>query len=158
MDPEFSSYHERLQAYIEEAGVAAEHLVFDRSCHTVEEAAEAARAEPEDFVKSMCLVRPDGGMIVAVIKGEDRVSTSRVGKALGGRPPRIASPEEILDRTGYPCGGTPPFGFEAVFVMDPRVLEKDAVLAGGGSPVALMRITPREILRVNGASVARVRR
>ena len=70
----------------------------------------------------------------------------------------MATPDEMLERTGYPCGGTPPFGFEATFLIDPRVLEREIVYAGGGSESALIRLSPREMQRVNGGTLVRVRR
>jgi prolyl-tRNA editing enzyme YbaK/EbsC (Cys-tRNA(Pro) deacylase) len=99
-------YEEKLRAIIEEGGIEAEHLSFDRSCHSVAEAALTVGAKPEDFVKSICMVGGEGRAIVAIVKGEDRASTSRVAKALGITRPRVASPVEILDLTGFPVGGT----------------------------------------------------
>ncbi len=138
--------------------IQGEHLVFDQSCHSVEEAAAAAKATPEDFVKNICLVDADGNLVVAIVKGEDRVSTKRVGKAIEREKPRTATPEEILERTGYPCGGTPSFGYEAIFLVDERVMEKEWVLSGGGSGNSLVRIAPRELLRANGGRVEKIRR
>ena len=146
----------RLAAWLAETKVDAEHLVFARSTHSVAEAAEAAGADARAFVKSLCMVAGDA-LVVAIVKGEDRASTTRVG-ALAGGPARLATPDEMLARTGYPAGGTPPFGFEARFLVDERVMEMDRVYAGGGSDRALVRVAPREILRANGGSVARVRK
>ena len=151
-------YEEKLKRIIEERGIDAEHLSFDKYCRTVAEAARTVGAEPEDFVKSICMVDGDGGVIVAIVKGEDRASTSRVAKALGTERPRVASPDEILGLTGFPVGGTPGFGFDARFLVDPRVLDKDRVYLGGGSERSLVRMSTRELVRANGGRVARVRK
>ena len=148
----------KLKAAMETQGVKGEHLVFGQSCHSVEEAAAAANARPDDFVKNICLVDADGSLVVAIVKGEDRVSTTRVGKAIGKEKPRTATPEEILERTGYPCGGTTSFGYEALFLVDERVMEKEWVLSGGGSENSLVRIAPPELLRANGGRVEKIRR
>lgn len=148
-----------LAAFLSARRVAAEQRVFSVSTHSVREAAAAVGAAESDFVKSICLVDPDGALVVAVVKGEDRASTSRVQAALGlsGRP-RLATAQEMLARTGYPAGGTPPLGFSASFLVDERVVERGEVWAGGGSDRALLRIAPAEMLRVNGGRVARVRK
>ncbi len=151
-------YEEKLKRIIEERGIDAEHLSFDKYCRSVAEAAKTVGAEPEDFVKSICMVDGDGGVIVAIVKGEDRASTSRVAKALGTERPRVASPDEILGLTGFPVGGTPGFGFDARFLVDPRVLEKDRVYLGGGSERSLVRMSTRELVRANGGRVVRVRK
>jgi len=151
-------YEEKLKRIIEERGIDAEHLSFDKYCRSVAEAAMTVGAEPEDFVKSICMVDGDGGVIVAIVKGEDRASTSRVAKALGTERPRVASPDEILGLTGFPVGGTPGFGFGARFLVDPHVLEKDRVYLGGGSERSLVRMSTRELVRANGGRVVRVRK
>ena len=151
-------YEEKLRAIIEERGIDAEHLSFNQSCHSVAEAANTVGAEPEDFVKSICMVDQDGRAIVAIVKGEDRASTSRVAKALSVDRPRVASPEEILELTGFPVGGTPGFGFDATFLVDPRVMKKETVYLGGGSEKALVKMKTSELVRANSAKVVRVRK
>jgi len=153
-----SEYEARVRQFMKENGVDGTHLSFDESCHSVEEAALTVGADPEDFVKSICMLDFRGKMIVAIVKGEDRASTTRVGKALGFPRPKVASPEEMLVKMGYPAGGTPPFGFDAVFLVDPRVMEMDEVYAGGGSECSLVKVPVEELMRANGGRVVRVRR
>jgi len=152
-----TEYHTRLLAYIAAHHIACEHLVFDQSTHSVTEAAAAAGVTPQDFVKSICLISKSGGVAIAIVKGEDRADRQAVQQVLGIGKLSIASPDEMLRKTGYPAGGTPPFGFDATFVMDERVLEKSLVYAGGGSQNALIRIAPGEIQRVSGAVSAKIR-
>jgi len=151
-------YEGKLKRIIAERGIKAEHLSFKTSCHSVADAAETVGAEPEDFIKSICMLGEDGEVIVAIVKGEDRASTSRVAKALGTGRPRVAAPAEVLGLTGFPVGGTPGFGFEATYLVDPRVMEKEVVYLGGGSDCALVRMSPRELVRANGGRVVRVRK
>ncbi len=152
------NYETKLKNYITKQDLEAKHMSFQQSCHTVAEAALVSGASPEEIVKSICMIDDQGNLIVAIVKGEDRASTSRVAKALGIARPRIAEPEEILDKTGYPCGGTPSFGYPAIFLIDPRVMGKDLVYTGGGSQTSLVTITPEEMLRVNQGKIVRVRR
>jgi prolyl-tRNA editing enzyme YbaK/EbsC (Cys-tRNA(Pro) deacylase) len=153
-----SHYKDKLRVFVAENGIQAEVISFAQPTHSVAEAAAAVGADPEDFVKSICMVTMGGKLVVAIVKGENRASTGRVGKALGIPRPRIAEPNEILELTGYPVGGTPAFGYEAIFLMDPRVLEKERVYSGGGSGNALTYMYTEEMKRVSGAKVARVRK
>ena len=152
-----SQYEEKLRTYIKEHEIAAELLTFDQSTHSVADAAAAVGAEPEDFVKSIAMIGPDNQLIIAIVKGEHRASTSRVSKALKIERPRIAQPDEALEKSGYPVGGTPAFGYEAIFLIDPKVMEKEKVYSGGGSEQALTLMSPEEMQRANGAKLARVR-
>ena len=150
------AYAAKLAAWIAARKIAAEQRTFDASTHSVADAALAVGAGADDFVKSICMIAGDA-LVVAVVKGEDRASTTRVG-ALVGTPARLATPDEMLARTGYPAGGTPPFGFDARFLVDERVMERAFVWAGGGSDRALVRVAPEELRRASGGAVARVRK
>jgi Cys-tRNA(Pro)/Cys-tRNA(Cys) deacylase len=153
-----SEYEAKLKAYIREHGIDARHMSFNQSTHSVEEATRAVGAEPEDFVKSICMVTGDSSLVVAIVKGEDRASTSRVSKALGIKDVRIAKPDEVLEKTGYPVGGTPAFGYTATFLMDPRVMEMERVYSGGGSDTSLIYMSTVEMLKANNGKVVRARK
>lgn len=150
-------YEQRLRAYLEEQHIPAEHLSFDQPCHSVAEAARAVNATPEELVKSICLLDSDGQLITAIVKGNDRVSISRIAKALQKDGLRLATPEEILEKTGYPCGGTPSFGYLAMFLIDPKVMEREQVFMGGGSETSLVKIRTTELVRANQGTLLRIR-
>ncbi len=150
-------YEQRLQAYLQEQSILAEHLSFEQSCHSVEEAARAVGASPQELVKNICLLDGEGQLITAIVKGEDRVSVSRIARALPREGLRMAKPEEILEKTGYPCGGTPSFGYPALFLIDPKVMERDIVFTGGGSETSLVRIRTAELARANQETILRIR-
>jgi prolyl-tRNA editing enzyme YbaK/EbsC (Cys-tRNA(Pro) deacylase) len=151
-------YEEKLKEIIRKNNIQAEHLSFEHSCHSVEEAANAANVASEDFVKNICMIGSDGNLIVAIVKGEDRASTSRVATALSIERPRIANPDEILEKTGYPCGGTPSFGYEAKFLIDQKVMDKEVVYSGGGSQNSLVKISTKELQKASDGIVVRIRK
>ena len=153
-----SDYEEKLKRFLLENNIEAEHIHFESTVHTVEDACREAKAQPDDFAKTICMVGSDGRAIGALVLGSDRASTERVAKALNIERPHVATPEEALEKTGYLVGGTPPFGYEAFFVIDEKVMEKEMVFVGGGTPNALVRISPKEVQRVNKGVIARVRK
>ena len=152
------SYEEKIKKYIKDNHIKAEHLSFETFCHSVEEAVQTVNASVEDFVKNICLIDKEGNLIVAIVKGEDRASTKKIGKILGIERPRIASPQEILEKTGFICGGVPSFGYQATFLIDPKVMEKVAVYSGGGSEKSLIKISPQELLKANQNQVIKIRK
>ncbi len=149
---------QRLQAYLQEQHIQAEHLSFDRPCHSVAEAALAINTSPQELVKNICLLDSADQLITAIVKGEDRVSISRIAKSLQREGLRLASPEEILEKTGYPCGGTPSFGYSAMFLIDPKVMEREIVYTGGGSETSLVKISTEELVRANQGTILRIRK
>jgi len=154
------SYEEKIKKYIKDYYIKTEHFSFETSCHSVEveEAARTVNASAEDLVKNVCLVDKEGNLIVAIVKGEDRASTKKIGKALGIERPRTANPQEILEKTGFICGGVPSFGYLATFLIDPKVMEKEMVYSGGGSKKSLIKISPQELLKANQGQVIKIRK
>lgn len=151
-------YEQKLQDYIKLHRIDAELLRFNQSCHSVAEAAQAVGTSPENLVKNICLIDGEANLIVAIVKGEDRVDPGQVGIALGIEAPRIATPAEILEKTGFPCGGVPSFGYSARFLIDPKVMEKTIVYTGGGSPNALVKIATVELVKANQGQIVRIRK
>jgi prolyl-tRNA editing enzyme YbaK/EbsC (Cys-tRNA(Pro) deacylase) len=149
---------EKLKSFMQAKGIRGEHRVFSQSCHSVAEAAAAVRGTSADFVKNVCLVDEKARFIIAIVKGEDRVSTARVAQTLGAQKVRTASPAEVLERTGYPAGGTPSFGYEAIFLIDPKVMEREKVYTGGGSENSLVLIDPRALHQANHGQIVRIRK
>ena len=151
-------YDAKLKRYIEEHRIDCEHRVFSQRCHSVAEAARAAGVTPRDLIKNICMLDPGGSLVVAIVKGEDRVSQSRVAEALGAESARIATPEEMLEKTGYPCGGTPSFGFPARFLIDEKILRMETVYSGGGTEYSLVKIRPADLVKANQGKIVRVRK
>ncbi len=152
-------FEAKLKDYIRQHGVTAEHRHFDQSCHSVAEAAAAVGAVAEDFVKNICFVAPDGRLVVCIVKGEDKVDRNLAARIVGVEKLKTASPELMLEKTGYPVGGTPSFGFDGpvTVLVDERVMEKEMVWTGGGSQHALVKIAPVDLVAANGGKVCRIR-
>ena len=151
------SFETKLKRYIVDNNIQCEHLIFDESCHSVADAAKAANANPSNFVKNICFVTDDDQLIVAIIKGEHRASSKRITKTLDMGSVRTATPKEILHFSGYPCGGTPSFGFNGIFIMDPKVLDNEIIYTGGGSQRSLIKIATEILQQVNSATIQRIR-
>ncbi|MDN9012644.1 aminoacyl-tRNA deacylase [Brevibacillus laterosporus] len=153
-----NSYELQIKDYLHEKAADAQHFILNQSCHTVEEAAKAVNASIDELVKNICMIDEDGRLIVAIVKGEDRASTSRVSKGLNIKRPRLADEKEVLEGTGYPAGGVPSFGFEAIFLVDPKITELEYVYTGGGSPHSLVKIKVEDLVRLNKGKLMRVRK
>ena len=162
-NPDLDGGARRLRQWLADHGHdTAEVVAFAASTHSVAEATDIVGAAHDAFVKSIVMVGPGDALVVAVVPGDQRASTRRVATAMGWQErPRLATPDEMLSRTGYPAGGTPPLGFDATFLVDERVAARADVWAGGGSPRALLHIRVETIVAAAvalGGRVARVRK
>ena len=149
-------YESKLKQFISENNIKAEHIIFEQTCHTVKDAAEAVGTNESNFIKSVVFLSGNE-TIIGIVLGNYRASSSRLKKHTGLEI-EVATPEQVLKATGYPVGGVPPFGYKAQFFLDQKVMDKEEVYGGGGSPRALTKITPKEIRRVTNAEIIRVRK
>ncbi|HEY3216957.1 MAG TPA: YbaK/EbsC family protein [Candidatus Eisenbacteria bacterium] len=122
---------------------------------TVGAAAAAMGCPPDQIFKSVLFHASDGRCILVIACGDTRVDLRKV-EALTGFPRlRLARPDVVLERTGYPAGGTPPVGHREPFpvIVDARVAAREWGWAGGGRPELLVRMRSADIVRLNGARI-----
>jgi len=64
----------------------------------------------------------------------------------------------VLEVTGWPAGGVAPVGSPQPIptYIDESVMEWDSVFGGGGTELTLIKISPADIVRLTGASIARM--
>jgi prolyl-tRNA editing enzyme YbaK/EbsC (Cys-tRNA(Pro) deacylase) len=147
-----------LKEYIDSHKINCELLEFKESCHTVKEAALAVKGNESDFVKNICIMNEKGKLVVAIINGKSRVDLAKVAKVTGTLFCNILSPKEVLEKTTYPIGGVPSFGFEAEFLIDEQVLDKKIIYSGGGSTHHLVKISPSELKKANKGKICDIRK
>jgi len=80
---------------------------------------------------------------------------STVRKLLGAPKASFAGAEETVELTGMRIGGVAPFGLPATLPLyiDAAVMQRDEVITGAGSRNAKVRIAPRALLQLPGATV-----
>ena len=141
-----------LLAFMEKNDCPGDLLELDKPTPTVQAAAEAVEADPDQIVKSV-LFMVRGDPILAVAYGTRRVDYKAIAAAMsvGRRRVKLADRQTVLDITGFPVGAVPPFGHARKLhtLIDPGILEHEIVYGGGGSNNTLIRIAPDDIRRVS---------
>lgn len=151
--------HIDLQKYIEQTGISAQMLPMKGRVHSVAAASKELGVPPDQFIKSVVFTNKEEKLILAIVKGTDRASAKRIAKAIVVDDPRLATPEIALKLTSYEVGGTPPVSISnATVLIDPKVMEMETVVGGGGSDRHLLRISPEEIVKVTNGTIVRVRK
>ena len=148
-----------LRALVERERVDVQVVSSTEAAHTAEEAARILGVRVADIVKTLILT--DGERCAAAIApGDRRVDRARVAALVGSRKLRFADADEVLARTGYPPGGVAPLAFAQPLsvVVDDSLTDPPGrtVVAGGGRPELLIRLTVDTIVRINGATVATI--
>lgn len=144
---------ERLRAYLEEKGIHAAVTGYPEPVETVEAAVRVAGVPPERIVKSLVVVDGEARPYVCQVPGHRRLSFPKARRVLGVDRLRLANPPEVLQATGYAIGAVPPLGYpkNLPVVIDWRIRGLDSIVAGGGSPSALVEIDPEAVRRATGA-------
>jgi prolyl-tRNA editing enzyme YbaK/EbsC (Cys-tRNA(Pro) deacylase) len=145
-----------LDEYMQANGIAGELLHLDVLTPTVEAAAQAVNCAPEQIIKSILFII-DEQPALAIACGTANIERRAIADlfGVGRKRVKLASPERVLEISGYEVGAMPPFGHatKLTTLMDRRVLEVNEAYAGGGADNALVRLNPQEILRATSARV-----
>jgi len=143
-----------LASFITAHGIAAEIVPVSVETPTVPAAAAALGVSTGQIIKSLLFVIR-GAPVLVIASGETLVDrgilAARFG--VGKKQIKLAGAETVLQLTGYPAGGVPPFGHPAPLptLLDRAVLAWDAIYGGGGDDRTLLRVAPGELARVTGA-------
>ena len=97
----------------------------------------------------------DGGPVVVLCSGADRIDEAKLTAALGATAIRRATADEARAATGFAIGGVPPFAHASGLrvIVDDGLLAFDTVWAGAGLPDAVFPIAPAELVRLASAVV-----
>ncbi len=151
-------YYTKLEQFMKSHLVEYKHMIYETSCHTIDDAVLSSKEPKENFVKNICMIDNRGDLIVAIVLANARASTSRVAKVLDIDRPRLATTDEVFIKTGYPAGGVPSFSYNAIYLVDEKVVEKEFIITGGGSEFALIKIKSNDMLMLNRGEVSRIRK
>jgi prolyl-tRNA synthetase len=88
---------------------------------TIEALAELLGIDPAATSKAMPVTREDGTVVLALVRGDDRLSEEKLGHAVPGA--RLATDEEIRAAFGADPGSLGPVGFAGEVVADEALRE-----------------------------------
>jgi prolyl-tRNA editing enzyme YbaK/EbsC (Cys-tRNA(Pro) deacylase) len=137
-------------------GPRFEVLEFDAPTRTAAEAAAAIGCEVAQIAKSLLFRAATSGRPVLVIaSGPNRVDEARVA-ALIGEPIGRADAAFVREKSGFAIGGVPPVGHATPpeVLIDETLLRLDTLWAAAGTPNAVFRLTPDELVSLTGGKVA----
>ncbi len=134
-------------------------LEFDAGTRTAADAAAAIGCAVAEIAKSLLFRAKDSGRPVLVVaSGTNRVDEKKVAALIGEKIAR-AEAEYVREMTGFAIGGVPPVGHAVapVALIDADLLKFETIWAAAGTPNAVFRLTPAELVELTGGRVAAVR-
>jgi prolyl-tRNA editing enzyme YbaK/EbsC (Cys-tRNA(Pro) deacylase) len=148
---------ERVQAELKALGATGEVVELAASTRTSQEAAEAIGTTVAQIAKSLVFLA-GGAPILVIASGINRVSLPKLATLLG-TPVTRPDADAVKRLTGFPIGGVAPVGYTTPLrvVIDRDLLQHPEIWAAAGTPNAVFRTTPEELVRITGGEVAEVR-
>ena len=136
-------------AYVHDASAASYGL----------EAATALGLAPEQVLKTL-MVTVDGQLVVGIVPVSGQLDLKAVAAAVGGKRATMADPTDAERATGYVVGGISPIGQRRSHrtVLDDSALSFDTVYVSGGRRGLDLGLSPGDLVRVTGATVAAIGR
>ena len=150
---------QRVAAALQAGGHAYGPVMLDGAARTAQEAADALGVGIGQIAKSIVFRRRSDEVAVLVVTSSDqRVDEKKVealvctdGKRLGR-----ADAAFVKSRTGFSIGGVAPLAHATatVVLIDQSLFRFDDVWAAAGHPHAVFQLSPADLQRLTGATVA----
>lgn len=130
------SYTEHEYDYVERGGT--------------EVSARALGVPEHDVVKTLVMQDENARPLIVLMHGDRQVSTKNLARQAGVKRIEPCRPDAAQRHSGYPVGGTSPFGTRkklAVY-LERSILELPKIYINGGRRGFLVGMAPGEIVRV----------
>jgi prolyl-tRNA editing enzyme YbaK/EbsC (Cys-tRNA(Pro) deacylase) len=148
----------RLQQLLDERGLATEVVEFAETTRSAAEAAARIGCAVGQIAKSLVFrAKPSGRPVLVIASGANRVNEGTIASLLGEAIGK-ADADFVRDKTGYAIGGVAPIGHAsrpATFI-DADLLQYPEIWATAGTPFAVFRLAPADLVRLTDGQVARI--
>ena len=159
MSEELSSSAQKVQQALNGLGLRLQVVELPGSTRTALEAAQAVGCQVGQIVKSLVFkAKRSERPILVIASGQNRVDEKRI-EALIGESLGKADADFVRQRTGFVIGGVSPVGHleKLETYIDQDLLQFDELWAAAGTPNAVFRLKPAELLQMTGGQVAEIK-
>jgi prolyl-tRNA editing enzyme YbaK/EbsC (Cys-tRNA(Pro) deacylase) len=132
---------------------------FPQTTRTAAEAAAAIGCEVAQIAKSLVFKGKQSGKAILVItSGINRVNETRIAERVG-EPIERPDADFVRAKTGFAIGGVPPVGHVEPLetLIDEDLFQLTELWAAAGTPNAVFRLTPADLLRMTNGRVVAVK-
>lgn len=159
MPKDLSASAQRVQVELKNLGIDCQVQEMSQTTRSAADAAKAVGCTVGQIAKSLVFKRMTSNRAVLVItSGANRVDENRleeiISESIG-----MADPNFVRDQTGFAIGGVPPLGHTQpleVFI-DEDLMQYSDIWAAAGTPRAVFKLTPDQLLTITGGKVIKVK-
>ena len=158
MGSDLSESAQKVQRALQALGLTLQVVELPNSTRTAAEAAAAVGSQLGQIVKSLVFRgEASGKPLLILASGANRVNLESVA-ALVGEPLGKADADFVRQETGFAIGGVPPLGhLQALETwIDEDLFQYAEIWAAAGTPNAVFRLAPGDLLRMTGGRVVKI--
>jgi Ala-tRNA(Pro) deacylase len=140
---------EAVKKFLDENKIEYELLVHE-PVYTSEQAARVRGGELKRGVKALVLKTREKKFILGLVAADRKIDLNALASIVGTRELKLASPEEVLEKTGCEIGSVHPFGnlYKLETYMDESVLENDKVEFNIGLHTHSIRMKMKDLVKL----------
>ena len=149
----------KVQQAVQTLGFDFTVVEFSETTRTSADAAAAIGCTVAQIAKTLVFKAKNTDRAILVIaSGANRVNEKAIKIVLGEKIGR-ADTDFVREKTGFAIGGIPPIGHthKLVTYIDEDLLELEEIWAAAGTPTAVFKLTPQELVEMTGGEVIRVK-
>jgi len=148
-----------VQDALKALGFINEVMELQSTTRTSAEAAQAVGCRVEQIAKSIVFRGKQTDRPVLVIaSGPNRINEKKI-EALISEPIGKADANFVRQKTGFVIGGVPPVGhLEKIEIfIDEDLLKYDKIWAAAGTPNAVFKLTPSDLVKMTGGRIVSIK-
>jgi prolyl-tRNA editing enzyme YbaK/EbsC (Cys-tRNA(Pro) deacylase) len=159
MSKDQKNYSDRIQNLLQDYHLEIKLVEFKQLTRTSKETAQFIGCEIGQIAKTLIFKnKKTHKPICIIISGKNHLDERKVVKQIGEE---IEKPDAdfIIEHTKFCIGGIPPFGYplESRPLIDEDLMSYQDIWAAAGTPYAVFRITPNDLLKITKAQVMAIR-
>ena len=142
---------------LDESGISYQVLVQAHRAMDAEQAAAERGVSVRKVVKTLLTRGPDRRYIIALVRGDLRLSLKKLARVVGVKKLEMAPAADVPRVTGYQIGAVAPVGLRRADVpvyVDQCILEEPQVSISAGRHDAGLELTAEDLIRAVGGQVA----
>jgi prolyl-tRNA editing enzyme YbaK/EbsC (Cys-tRNA(Pro) deacylase) len=159
MAQNLSSSAQKVQDALNAFGLTCRVVEMPQTTRTADDAARAVGCTVGQIVKSLIFIgKQSGRPVLVATSGANRVDKKKLADLIGESPGR-ADADFVRKTTGYAIGGVPPTGHvqNITVFIDEDLIQYEEIWAAAGTPRAVFKLTPRDLLKITGGKVVAVK-
>jgi len=150
---------QKVQEALRALGFSIQVVELESTTRTSADAAQAVGCKVEQIAKSLVFEgKQSQKPILVIASGSNRVNEKRIGELIS-EPLRKADADFVRQHTGFAIGGVPPVGHleKLDIFIDEDILQYGEIWAAAGSPHAVFKLTPSDLIKMTGGRVTSIK-